>query len=389
LRVNIALQGRAGYNPPALGSHHTHVKEGVIMSMEAASNAVALSRFEQLRLARDIVRSEGQALLGLADRLGEEFCRAIDHLFHCRGSVIVSGMGKAGLVGQKIAATLASTGSRSHFLHPGEAYHGDLGRVHHDDVVLMLSFSGETEEITRLLTSLHAVPIVAITGNPTSTLARQSAVNLDLGPIREACTLGLAPSTSTTAMLALGDALALVMSRMRRFSPRDFVRFHPGGSLGRKLAKVDELMRPLDECRLDEDTQTVREVFVAVSRPGRRTGAIMLTDARGVLTGVFTDSDLARLLETRRYASIDQPVREVMTRSPRNIESGSGMDKAVEILADRKISELPVVDSVGRPIGLIDITDVFGLLPRESVAEADQPTRLGEGQSTGTIPFAS
>ena len=359
------------------------------MSTEAARKAVALSRFEQLRLARDIIRSEGQALLDLADRLGDEFCRAIDHLFHCRGSVIVSGMGKAGLVGQKIAATLASTGSRAHFLHPGEAYHGDLGRVHHDDVVLMLSFSGETEEITRLLSSLHAVPIVAITGKPTSTLARQSAVNLDLGPIREACTLGLAPSTSTTAMLALGDALALVMSRMRRFSPHDFVRFHPGGSLGRKLAKVDELMRPLDECRLARDTQTVREVFVAVSRPGRRTGAIMLTDERGLLTGVFTDSDLARLLETRRYASIDQPVREVMTRSPRNIESGTGMDRALEILADRKISELPVVDTAGHPIGLIDITDVLGLLPRESVAEVDQPEHLEDDQSAGTIPFAS
>jgi arabinose-5-phosphate isomerase len=359
------------------------------MSTEAARNAVALSRFEQLRLARDIIRSEGQALLGLADRLGEEFCRAIDHLFHCRGSVIVSGMGKAGLVGQKIAATLASTGSRAHFLHPGEAYHGDLGRVHHDDVVLMLSFSGETEEITRLLSSLHAVPIVAITGKPTSTLARQSAVNLDLGPIREACTLGLAPSTSTTAMLALGDALALVMSRMRRFSPHDFVRFHPGGSLGRKLAKVDELMRPLDECRLARDAQTVREVFVAVSRPGRRTGAIMLTNERGALTGVFTDSDLARLLETRRYESIDQPVREVMTRSPRNIESGSGMDRALEILADRKISELPVVDTAGHPVGLIDITDVLGLLPRESVAEIDQPEHLDDGHGTGTIPFAS
>jgi arabinose-5-phosphate isomerase len=384
--VNIALRRCARYNPQTSGSSRTHVKEDVTMSMEAVRPAVALSRFEQLRLAREIVRSEGQALLELSERLGDDFCRAIDYLFHCRGSVIVSGMGKAGLVGQKIAATLASTGSRSHFLHPGEAYHGDLGRVHHDDVLLMLSFSGETEEITRLLASLHAIPIVAITGQPASTLARHAAVTLDLGPIREACTLGLAPSTSTTAMLALGDALALVMSRMRRFTPHDFVRFHPGGSLGRKLAKVDEVMRPLDECRLAEETRTVREVLVAVSRPGRRTGAVMLTNRQGLLTGIFTDSDLARLLETRRYESIDRPVREVMTHSPRRISSGSGMNLALEILADRKISELPVIDADGRPIGLIDITDVVGLLPRDAT---EPPPSTEDHHDADTIPLTS
>jgi arabinose-5-phosphate isomerase len=332
------------------------------------------------------VRSEGQALLELAERLGDDFCRAIEILFSCRGSVIVSGMGKAGLVGQKIAATLASTGSRSHFLHPGEAYHGDLGRVHHDDAMLMLSFSGETEEITRLLTSLHAVPIVAITGKPGSTLGQHAAVTLDLGPIREACTLGLAPSTSTTAMLAVGDALALVMSRMRRFTPHDFVRFHPGGSLGRRLAKVNEVMRPLVECRLAVDTRTVREVLVSVGRPGRRTGAVMLTDGQGALTGIFTDSDLARLLETRRYASLDRPVREVMTRSPRSIRTGSGMNLALEILADRKISELPVIDPDGRPIGLIDITDVVGLLPRDAT---DDSSPSEDNTDADTIPFTS
>ena len=359
------------------------------MSTEAVRPSAALSRFEQLRLARDILRSEGQALLSLSDRLGDEFGQAVDILFGCRGSVIVSGMGKAGLVGQKIAATLTSTGTRSHFLHPGEAIHGDLGCVHRDDVVLMLSFSGETEEITRLLPSLADIAIVAITGKPSSTLAQHAAVTLDLGPIREACTLGLAPSTSTTAMLAMGDALALVMSRMRQFGPHDFVRFHPGGSLGRKLAKVDDVMRPLDECRLGGDTQTVREVFVAVSRPGRRTGAIMLTDQQGVLTGIFTDSDLARLLETRRYGCIDQPIRDVMTRAPKRIRSGSGMDVALDVLADRKISELPVVDGAGHPAGLIDITDVVGLLPREpSPPDADQPPHADRPEGPETVPFA-
>jgi arabinose-5-phosphate isomerase len=339
------------------------------MNTEVPSFAAPLSRFEQVRLARDIIRKEGHALLALSDGLGESFCRAVEFLFTCRGSVIVSGMGKAGLVGQKIAATLASTGTRSHFLHPAEAIHGDLGRVHHDDVILMLSFSGETEEITRLLPSLQDIPIVAITGNASSTLARRAAVTLELGPLREACTLGLAPSTSTTAMLAMGDALALVMMRMRRFGAHDFVKFHPGGSLGRKLAKVDEVMRPLDQCRVAAESKTVRDVFVELSRPGRRTGAIMLTDERGLLTGIFTDSDLARLLETRRDARIDGPIRDVMIQSPQTVQSGSMMSEAVEILTNRKISELPVIDDAGRPVGLIDITDVVGLLPRETASD--------------------
>jgi len=359
------------------------------MSTEAASRLMPFSRFEQIRLAREILRTEGEALLALSDRLGDDFCRAVDVLFHCHGSVIVSGMGKAGLVGQKIAATLASTGTRSHFLHPAEAIHGDLGRVHHEDVILMLSFSGETEEVIRLLPSLREIPLVAITGKPHSRLGRTAAVTLDLGPIREACTLGLAPSTSTTAMLALGDALALVLSRMRSFGALDFVRFHPGGSLGRKLAKVDDLMRPLDECRVAREDKTVRDVFVDLSRPGRRTGAIMLTDECGVLTGVFTDSDLARLLETRRDRCIDGPVREVMTHRPRTVRAGSSMGDALEILAERKISELPVIDADGRPCGMLDITDVVGLLPREvsaaETAEADLPD---ETDAPATVPLA-
>jgi len=359
------------------------------MSTEAVSHSASLTPFQQLHLAREIVRTESQALLSLSDRLGDEFCQAVDLLFHCPGSVIVIGMGKAGLIGQKIVATLASTGTRSHFVHPAEAIHGDLGRVYHDDVVLMLSFSGETEEVTRLLPSLREVPIVAMTGKPHSTMAQAARVTLDLGPVREAGTLGLAPSTSTTAMLAMGDALALVMSRMRSFGPQDFVRFHPGGSLGRKLAKVDDVMRPLDQCRIAPEDKTVREVFVDVSRPGRRTGAIMLIDEQGMLTGLFTDSDLARLLEDRRDPYIDGPVSAVMTRSPKSIQSGSMMTDAVEILVEKKISELPVVDANGRPAGLIDVTDVVGWLPAGAPSteseESTAPEDLAEPQ---TVPFA-
>jgi arabinose-5-phosphate isomerase len=327
------------------------------------------SPFEQLRLARQIVRVEGQTLLALAERLGDEFCQAIGLLGSSRGSVIVSGMGKAGLIGQKIAATLASTGTRSHFVHPAEAIHGDLGRFHADDVALILSFSGQTEEVVRILPALAQmqVPVVAMTGQSTSPLAQAARVTLDLGPIREACPLGLAPSASTTAMLALGDALALVLSQLRSFTPVDFARFHPGGNLGRKLARVEEAMRPLSQCRISAQDQTLRETLVQHRHPGRRTGAIMITGADGRLAGIFTDSDLARLLEANRDAAIDGPLSQIMTPNPATIELGQPLSLACELLAQRKISELPVVDAAGKPIGLIDITDVLGVEAEEQV----------------------
>jgi arabinose-5-phosphate isomerase len=326
-----------------------------------------LSPFEQLRLAREIVRTEGQTLLALADRLGEEFCHAVALLASIRGSVIVSGMGKAGLIGQKIAATFASTGTRSHFLHPSEAIHGDLGRLHAEDVALVLSFSGQTEEIVRILPALRdlRVPIVAVTGQAESALARQAVITLDLGSIGEACPLGLAPTASTTAMLALGDALALVLSRMRGFSSEDFARFHPGGSLGRKLARVEDAMRPLTQCRVARHDQSLREALVDQSRPGRRTGALMVVDHAEVLVGIFTDSDLARLLEANRDAAIDGPLADVMIHSPATITLGELLSTACELLSRRKISELPVVDQAGKPLGLIDITDVVGIAPED------------------------
>ncbi|MCR4413870.1 MAG: KpsF/GutQ family sugar-phosphate isomerase, partial [Thermoguttaceae bacterium] len=310
---------------------------------------------------------EARAVLELAQRLDKAFCLAADLIFHCQGSVIVTGMGKAGLVGQKIVATLASTGTPSHWLHPAEAVHGDLGRIRPCDVVLVLSQSGETEEIVRLLPSLRALgpPIIAVTGGLSSTLARAANVVIDLGSLEEACPLGLAPTTSSTAMLAVGDALALVVSRMRGFHREDFARFHPAGSLGRKLSKVDDHLRPLSQCRVAREDMTVREVFVRLSTPGRRTGAIMLVDPSGRLAGIFTDSDLARLFERRRDRELDGPIREVMTSNPVTIPLGSPMTEAVAILAQRKISELPVVDEEGRPAGLIDVTDVVGLLPQE------------------------
>lgn len=351
------------------------------MSMEAVTPALQ-TPFEQLRYARQIIQVESRSLERVAKRLDGEFCRAVAYLYECRGSVIVSGMGKAGLVGQKIMATLASTGTPAHCLHPAEAVHGDLGRVHRDDVMLMLSQSGETEEVVRLLPSLAelGVPILAVTARADSTLGRAATVVIELGPLDEACSLGLAPSTSTTAMLAVGDALALVVSRMRNFGREDFARFHPAGSLGQKLSKVQRHMRPLSQCRVAFAEQTVREVLVGASVPGRRSGATMLTDRQGRLLGIFTDSDLARLFEQRRDADLDGPISDVMTSNPLTARLGSMMTEAVSLMSARKISELPVVDAAGKPVGLIDITDVVDLLPKEGT--------LGEPART-TTPTAS
>lgn len=326
---------------------------------ERRSNAIE----DVVGLARKILRDEGDALIQLARRLsGDAFAAAVELIERCRGRIIVSGMGKAGLIGRKLAATFCSTGTPSHFLHPAEAIHGDLGCVATTDVVLLLSASGETEEILRLLPNLVrlAVPLIAITCRGSSSLARAANVVLELGELREACPLGLAPTTSTTLMMALGDALALVVSQRRGFTARDFARFHPGGSLGRKLTYVEEVMRPLAECRIASDQLSVRQVIVSQSRPGRRTGAIMLLDETGRLSGIFTDSDLARLIAQSQDTALDQPICQVMTRTPKTIPAGKPLECALELLQEYKISELPVVDPSGRPLGLIDITDVIG-----------------------------
>lgn len=350
------------------------------MHSEVATSTVPLSREEQLQFARDILRLESETIAQVANRLDGSFCRAAECIYQCRGSVIVTGIGKAGQIGQKLSASLASTGTRSHWLHPAEAMHGDLGRIHPLDVVVILSQSGETEEVVRLLPWLRefGVVVIAITSESRSTLGQAADVTIALGPMLEACQLGLAPTTSTTVMLAVGDALALVVSRMRGFTREDFARFHPAGSLGRKLTRVEQAMRPLEQCRVARDSLSVREVFVALRVPGRRTGAIMLVDIDGRLSGIFTDSDLARLFERRRDGDLDGAIRNVMTARPVTVSCGTMLVDAVAIMAQRKISELPVVDPQGRPVGLLDITDVVGILPR-SLAPSDGETESSPG----------
>jgi arabinose-5-phosphate isomerase len=336
------------------------------MSSQPA-HLIPFGHFEQIRMGRSIIRQEADALSRLAESLGRDFCRAVEVLLGCHGSVIVTGVGKAGLIGQKLTATLSSTGTRSHFLHPTEAVHGDLGCVHPDDIVLALSNSGETEEVCRLLPILKGlgIPVIAMTATDHSSLGQSADVVLQLGRLREAGTHQLAPSTSTTAMLALGDALALTVSEARGFTPGDFALFHPAGSLGRQLSAVRDVMRGADELRIASEQTLTREVLASTEREGRRTGAVILTDDTGKLSGLFTDSDLARLLAMRQDGQLDRPISEVMTRNPVTLPVEASLAEAVDLLTERKVSELPVVDRQQQPVGLIDITDVIGLMPNK------------------------
>ncbi|MEZ6056875.1 MAG: KpsF/GutQ family sugar-phosphate isomerase [Planctomycetaceae bacterium] len=328
---------------------------------------IPISQFDQLREGRNIVRREAEALQRVAQQLDASFCAAVDLVLQCRGSVIVCGMGKAGLIGKKIAATLSSTGTRSHFLHPGEAVHGDLGCLHGDDLFLCLSNSGETEELNQMLPCVKkmGLAILAITSSEQNTLATFADVTICIGRHQEAGVCGLAPSTSTTAMLAVGDALALVVSQQKGFSPQQFAEFHPAGSLGRKLKRVTDIMRPRSAIRVAQQTATVRDALTSLACPGRRSGAMLVVDEDDCLVGLFTDSDLARLLEQRGNDPLDRPLSSVMTHEPLTIPMTATLADVLDLLSSRKVSEVPVVDEQYRPIGITDITDLIGWTPAE------------------------
>jgi len=318
-----------------------------------------------LSLGRQILRQEADSIRELADQLDVRFMQAVYRILRCEGTVVVCGIGKSGIVGKKVSATLSSTGSPSHFLHAAEAIHGDLGKVKPKDVMLIFSQSGETDEIIRILPVLRSlrVTIIAITASDQNTLARNAEIVVPIGQIDEADKHGLAPSTSTAVMIALGDALALTISDRRGFQAEHFAKLHPGGSLGRKLSLVDEHMRTLERCRIAPDSETIRQVFARHSIAGRRSGAVLLTQQDGLLSGIFTDSDLARLFEQHDEHLLDAPIRCVMTLKPASVTSGTRMLEAVAIMGDKRISELPVTDSKGFPIGMIDITDIVAVFP--------------------------
>jgi arabinose-5-phosphate isomerase len=316
-----------------------------------------------LATARDVLQQEARAIAGLAAQIGAPFLAAAELLRNCRGMVVVAGMGKAGLVGAKISATLASTGTRSYSLHPADAAHGDLGRLDPQDIVLAISFSGTTEEVLRLLEPIRRIGarIIALTGHPTSPLARFADLVLDVGSVVEACPLGLAPTTSTSVMLALGDALALTVMRQRSFSPEDFARFHPAGALGRRLLTVGEVMRKGRDAPTVPSGTRLLDALEAMT--DTRAGAVTVVDASGRAVGFYTDGDLRRnLLQRADHGSVDlaRPlIDDVMTRHPRTIGPGHLATEALHVMKERQLDQILVVDDAGKAAGLLDVQDLL------------------------------
>jgi len=314
--------------------------------------------------ARNVILTEGEAIRSMVRVVDESFAAAAQIIFDAAGSVIVTGLGKAGIIGEKISATLASTGTPSHFLHPVEALHGDLGRVRDGDVVLAVSHSGESDEIVRLITLLKQQEnkLIAITGNADSRLARHSDVVLCMGPLEEACPLGIAPSVSTTCMLALGDALAFTVMKARDFSAADYARYHPAGSLGARLITVGQSMmfKPGETLPLAGVDDTIGDMLANTENLKRR-GAVMIVDGDGRLAGIITDGDLRRGMCRLREGFLDRTAADVMTPGCKRVRQDTLAAEAMAIFHKFRIDELPVVDDDDRPVGLIDVQDIVAI----------------------------
>ncbi|MGE5610689.1 MAG: KpsF/GutQ family sugar-phosphate isomerase [Bacillota bacterium] len=317
------------------------------------------------QFAAHVIEAEAAAVRQMTAALDDSFERAVHLVLNCRGSVLTSGVGKAGFIARKLAATMSSTGTPSHFLNPGDALHGDVGVARKGDVVLIMSYSGESDEVVRMLSVIKKLghPTIAITGSRTSSLARFSDVVLTMGQIQEACPLGLAPSATTTAMLALSDALALTVMKLRHFTAEDFAVFHPAGQLGRKLIKVKEAMtfRKGENLPVASDRLTVGQVLAETSRIKRRSGAVILVDGQDKLSGIFTDGDLRRLLTDRNGTALSRPISEVMKRNPKVINAECLASQVMALMKEYRIDEVPVVDDENRPVGLIDVQDLVVL----------------------------
>jgi arabinose-5-phosphate isomerase len=335
------------------------------------------------RIGENVVRIEAEALRALADRIGgpmgDAFQRAVELMFSCAGRVVVTGMGKSGLIARKIAATLSSTGTPALYLHPVEALHGDLGMVVRGDVVLALSASGETEEILALLATIKRlrVPLIAMTGDEIcgesksgslafarddkgmerlSTLAGAAEVALDCSIAQEACALGLAPTASTTTMLALGDALAVTLSERRGFKEEDFANLHPGGKLGKRLARVESLMHSGDALPRVTPQTKMPDVIYEMSR--KKLGVTAVVEGEK-LVGIVSDGDLRRLLEKRGKDVMDLMAGEAMTRSPKTISAGEFAATALAVMEEKKITSLMVVDAGGKLLGIVHLHDLW------------------------------
>lgn len=309
--------------------------------------------------AKQVLKIEADSIMQLISHIDEDFEKAVEIIYACKGRVVVTGMGKAGIIGQKISATLASTGTPSLWLHSAEAIHGDLGRVRKEDVVIVISNSGETEEVVNLVPQIKKIGsgLIAITGNKKSSLAKNSDCLLDVSIKVEACPLGLAPMASTTSMLAMGDALCAALMDKRKFKKSDFAFLHPGGSLGKQLLlKVEDIMRKGSGNPVVKESRKVKDVLLAIT--ASRAGSATVVDKDGKVKGIFTDGDL------RRHLGIDplllgKAVKDVMTKLPRTLKKGCLAVEALRILQEYKIDEIPIVDEKDKAIGLVDVQDLL------------------------------
>jgi len=312
-----------------------------------------------IKRAKEVLEIEAQAIKALKNRLGKDFIKAIELILKCKGRVVVSGMGKTGIIAQKFSATLASTGTPSLFLHTAEAIHGDLGKVTADDIIIILSNSGATEEMKQLLPILKKIgsPIISLTGNTKSILAKYSDVVLDVSVKQEACPLGLAPTASTTVSLAMADALAVCLLERKGFKEKDFAFFHPGGALGRRLIlTVEDIMRKGQANAIVGENSKVSQVLFAITRA--RAGSAIVVDKSGKLKGIFTDGDLRRHLGSDKELP-NRKIKEVMTKNPTVVKKDMLAAEAMRILQAKRIDEVPVVDKFMRPLGLLDVQDLL------------------------------
>ena len=317
------------------------------------------TQFDILTEARSIFDKEMEALVKTRDALGADFEKLVELVLHCRGKVILTGMGKPGHIGTKIAATLASLGTPAFFMHPGEAMHGDLGMVESKDVVILMSYSGESEEVTRLMPVLQEIgcATVAITGKPKSTLARECMYHFFFPPFEEACYMHLAPTSSTTALLVLGDALALVVSRAKNYTKEDFGLHHPAGALGKKLlVKVRDVMHTGKDNAVIPMGSSLRSAIVEMSEKGL--SMVTIVDDENHLMGIITDGDLRRMLE-KGVDVYNQTIDAVMTRNPKWIDSREMAVNALQYMSDRRITSMPVLGEDGSVVGSVLMTDIF------------------------------
>jgi arabinose-5-phosphate isomerase len=317
-----------------------------------------MTNSEIIAKGKEVIQKEAEAVSGLLNLIDESFADAVNTIYNAKGRVIISGMGKSGLIGRKIAATLTSTGTSAFFLHPAEGIHGDLGLLHKDDVVICISKSGDTRELTHILPLMKklGVKIIAITGNPRSRLAERSDIVLDASVKEEACVNNLAPTSSTTAALVIGDALAVVLLARRNFSAKDFAFSHPGGSLGNQLTVIDDIMFSGDRLPIVHEDTAFTEILSTIT--AKKFGSACVVNSKGQLVGLITDGDIRRLLE-KELDLWKLPAKEIMSHNPKTINEGEQAYSAFKILTEFSIMQIIVVDIHHKPKGIVHLHDLL------------------------------